>query len=264
MSKLIHSQAWRALADHQRDLADIHMQDLFGRDPGRFERFSLWLDDILIDFSKNRITEKTLFLLIDLAYQANLAQAIESMFTGQKINTTEERAVLHIALRNRSDRPIYVDGQDVMPAVNRVLGKMRRFSEGVRSGEWRGYTGQPIKDVVNIGIGGSDLGPKMVVRALTPYVQPGLRFHFVANVDGSDIFETLKVIHPETSLFLIASKTFTTQETMTNAQTARAWFLEAARDETAIAKHFVALSTHEGHVAAFGIDLVAGIGPSDS
>jgi glucose-6-phosphate isomerase len=232
----------------------VRMRDLFARDPGRFEHFSLHLDDILFDYSKNRITERTMALLLDLARHARLGDAIEAMFSGQKINVTEGRAALHVALRNRSNRPIYVNGEDVMPGVNRVLAHMRRFSESVRSGEWRGYTGKPITDVVNIGIGGSDLGPRMVVRALTPYVKPGLRIHFVSNVDGSDIADMLKQVSAETTLFLIASKTFTTQETILNASTARAWFLDAARDEAAIARHFVAISTNEARVTEFGID----------
>jgi glucose-6-phosphate isomerase len=254
MSELVASPAWQGLAAHQREMADIPMKELFAADPQRFQRFSLRLGEILFDYSKNRMTETTVALLLELARQARLGKAIEAMFTGQKINITEDRAVLHVALRNRSNRPILVDGQDVMPEVNRVLAKMRRFSEAVRSGAWRGYTGRAITDVVNIGIGGSDLGPKMVVRALTPYVKPGMGVHFVSNVDGTDISETLRAVDPETTLFLVASKTFTTQETMTNAQTARAWLLAAAGDERAIAKHFVALSTNEEKVVAFGID----------
>ena len=230
------------------------MRELFAEDPERFQRFALRLDDILFDYSKNRITAETMQLLFDLARQAGLSEAIEAMFSGVKINTTEDRAVLHVALRNRSNRPIFVDGEDVMPEVNRVLAKMAGFSEAVRSGEWRGYSGKRITDVANIGIGGSDLGPKMVTIALTPYVHPDLRFHFVSNVDGTDISETLKAVDPETTLFLIASKTFTTQETMTNAHTARTWFLETAQDEAHIAKHFVAMSTNTELVAAFGID----------
>jgi glucose-6-phosphate isomerase len=191
---------------------------------------------------------------MDLAHQAGLSEKIEAMFKGQKINNTENRAVLHIALRNRSNRPILVDGKDVMPEVNRVLDKMRLFSEAVRSGAWKGYTGKAIADVVNIGIGGSDLGPKMVTQALKPYGKPGLQVHFVSNVDGTDIVETLKPLDPETTLFLVASKTFTTQETMTNAQSARKWFLETATDETYVAKHFAALSTNAEAVAQFGID----------
>ena len=254
MTRLTQLSAWRALGDHYRTMAEVHMRDLFTQDPDRFHRFSLHFGDILFDYSKNRITQKTVSLLLELAEEAGLAEAIAAMFSGRKINTTENRAVLHVALRNRSNRPIFVDGQDVMPAVNRVLAQMRRFSEAVRSGVWRGYSGERVADVVNIGIGGSDLGPKMVTCALTPYVTPEMRFHFVSNVDGTDIAETLKRVHPETTLFLIASKTFTTQETMANAHTARAWFLATAGDEAAIAKHFVALSTNRQRVIEFGID----------
>ncbi len=246
--------AWRALQQHYQAIRDIHMRDLFAADPQRFQRFSVQFEDLLLDYSKNRITQETMALLIDLARQAGLADAIEAMFQGKKINVTEHRAVLHVALRNRSNHPIWVDGQDVMPKVNGVLARMRRFSEAVRSGQWRGFSGKPITDVVNIGIGGSDLGPRMVVRALTPYHHPRLRVHFVSNVDGTDIAETLATLNPETTLFLIASKTFTTQETMTNAHTARDWFMLAARDASAIAKHFVAMSTHRERVMAFGID----------
>ena len=246
--------AWQALQRHQRAMADVHMRDLFARDPRRFERFSLRLGDILLDYSKNRITEETMTLLLDLARQAGLSGKIEAMFSGQKYNTTEKRAVLHVALRNRSNRPIGVDGEDVMPEVNRVLAHMRAFRDAVRSGRWTGYTGQLITDVVNIGIGGSDLGPKMVCEALKPYGKPGLRVHFVSNVDSTDLVETLKLVNPATVLFLVASKTFTTQETMTNAQSARAWFLDTAKDEAAIAKHFAAMSTNTDAVAKFGID----------
>jgi glucose-6-phosphate isomerase len=230
------------------------MRSLFAADPHRFEKFSRRFGDILFDFSKNRITEETFKLLLELAEQAQLGAKIEAMFSGQKINATEDRAVLHIALRNRSNRPIIVDGQDVMPEVNRVLMKMRVFSEAIRSGEWRGYTGKAITDVVNIGIGGSDLGPKMVTLALGHYAKPGLRSHFVSNIDSNDLAETIKTLNPETTLFLIASKTFTTQETMTNAQSARAWFLTTAKDEAAVAKHFAALSTNTEKVSQFGID----------
>ena len=246
--------AWQALVEHQRTQADVHMRTQFAHEPDRFTHFSLTLGDILFDYSKNRISDETMTLLRNLAAEAGLTQAIEAMFSGARINSTEGRAVLHVALRNRSNRPILVDGQDVMPAVNRVLAQMRAFSERVRSGAWTGYTGKRITDVVNIGIGGSDLGPKMVVRALTPYVHPDMRFHFVSNVDGTDIAETLRKVNAESVLFLVASKTFTTQETMANAQTARAWFLGHAGDEAAIAKHFVALSTNEEKVTAFGID----------
>jgi glucose-6-phosphate isomerase len=254
MTHLEHSPAWLALIQHQQEIVDLHMRDLFANDPQRFDRFSLRLGDILFDFSKNRITDKTLPLLFDLARQANLEQKIEAMFNGQKINTTEDRAVLHIALRNRSNDPIYLDGQDVMPEVKRVLAKIRRFSKEVRSGKWKGYTGKTITDIVNIGIGGSDLGPKMVCEALKPYARPGLRVHFVSNVDSTDLVESLKTLDPETALFLVASKTFTTQETMTNAHSARAWFLETAKSEAAIAKHFVAMSTNTQAVKKFGIN----------
>ncbi len=246
--------AWQALVEHQRTQADVHMRTQFAQDPERFARFSLTFNDILFDYAKNRITAETMTLLRELATASGLAQAIEAMFNGEKINNTEGRAVLHIALRNRSNRPIVVDGADVMPEVNRVLAHMRDFSERVRSGAWTGYTGKRITDVVNIGIGGSDLGPKMVVRALTPYVHPDMRFHFVSNVDGTDIAETLGKVDPESVLFLIASKTFTTQETMANANTARDWFMGHAGDEAAVARHFAALSTNEEKVKAFGID----------
>ncbi len=251
---------WQALQQHQREMADVLMRDLFARDPQRFEKFSLRVSDgtpggdILFDYSKNRVTQETMRLLCGLAHEAGLQAKIEAMFTGQKINNTENRAVLHVALRNRSNRPILVDGEDVMPGVNAVLARMRVFSEAVRSGGWKGYTGKPITDVVNIGIGGSDLGPKMVCEALKPYGKAGLRMHFVSNVDSTDLVETLKVVDPETALFLVASKTFTTQETMANANSARSWFLKAAKDESAIAKHFVAMSTNAEGVARFGID----------
>jgi glucose-6-phosphate isomerase len=261
----VNLPAWKALQKHQQEMAEVHMRDLFAHDPQRFESFSLRTGDILFDYSKNRVTQDSMRLLFDLARQANVAGKIEAMFTGQKYNNTENRAVLHVALRNRSNRPILVDGQDVMPEVNAVLAKMRSFTEAVRSGAWKGYTGKPITDIVNIGIGGSDLGPKMVCEALKPYggrggVTPPLHVHFVSNVDGTDIVETLKVVNPETVLFLVASKTFTTQETMANAHSARKWFLEAAKDDapappaTAVAKHFVAMSTNAKEVASFGID----------
>ena len=254
MSQLTNLPAWQALARHRQEIGDTHMRDLFAQDRGRFDRFSLRFNDILFDYSKNRVTDKTLALLFDLARQANLGQRIQAMFNGDKINTTENRAVLHVALRNRSNRPILVDGADVMPAVNGVLAHMRTFSEAVRSGQWKGYTGRAITDVVNIGIGGSDLGPKMVCEALKPYASPGLRVHFVSNIDSTDLAETLKTLNPETALFLVASKTFTTQETMTNALSARDWFLAAAKDEAAVAKHFAAMSTNTAAVQQFGID----------
>jgi glucose-6-phosphate isomerase len=246
--------AWQALQEHHKTVAPLQMRDLFRQDPRRFDNFSLRFHDILFDFSKNRVTAETMRLLYDLARQSNLAAWTEKMFTGQKINTTEDRAVLHIALRNRSNRPIVVDGADVMPEVNGVLNHMRTFSTAVRSGQWRGYTGKPITDVVNIGIGGSDLGPVMATEALMPYGQPGLHVHFVSNIDGTHVAETIKKINPETTLWIVASKTFTTQETMTNAATARAWFLERAKDVAHVAKHFVALSTNASEVKKFGID----------
>ncbi len=254
MTTLTNTPAWTQLEKHNQTINSVQMRDLFAAEPDRFDRFSRHLDDILFDFSKNRITDETLKLLLDLAREAKLGEKIEAMFTGEKINRTENRAVLHTALRNRSNTPILVDGVDVMPEVNRVLAKMRTFSEQVRSGAWKGYTGKAITDVVNIGIGGSDLGPKMVTLALAPYTKRDLHSHFVSNVDGTDIAETLRVLNPETTLFLIASKTFTTQETMTNAHTARQWFLDTAKDEAAVAKHFAALSTNTEKVKAFGID----------
>ncbi|BBA35945.1 glucose-6-phosphate isomerase [Methylocaldum marinum] len=246
--------AWQSLDRHFREISNLHMRDLFAADPQRFERFSLRLDDILFDYSKNRITDQTVTLLLELARQAGLREKISAMFRGDKINVTEDRAVLHVALRNRSNRPIPVDGEDVVPDVNRVLDQMRRFSDLVRSGEWRGCTGKAITDVVNIGIGGSDLGPKMVVKALSPYTQPRLRVRFVSNVDEADLVENLSCLDPETTLFCVSSKTFTTQETMTNARSARQWFLAKINDQAAIAKHFVAVSTNAEKVAEFGID----------
>jgi glucose-6-phosphate isomerase len=246
--------AWQSLKDHYQEIAKLHLRDQFASDPGRFERFSLRLDDVLFDYSKNIITDKTMKLLVELVYQANLPEMVEAMFSGEKINLTEQRAVLHVALRNQSTTPINLDGQDVMPEVKRVLQQMETFSDAVRSGTWRGYSDHPITDVVNIGIGGSDLGPKMVVRALTPYVHSGLRFHFVSNVDGTDISDVLKAVRPETTLFLVASKTFTTQETMANARYARAWLLKSAQNEAAVAHHFVAMSTNREAVTQFGID----------
>ncbi|HQR39157.1 MAG TPA: glucose-6-phosphate isomerase, partial [Blastocatellia bacterium] len=254
MSSLTESPAWKALEAHHKAIASRHMRDMFAEDPTRFDRFSLRYDDILFDFSKNRITDETLKLLYDLARQADLATWTRRMFEGEKINITEDRAVLHVALRNRSNRPIIVDGEDVMPAVNAVLAHIREFTEAVRSGAWKGYTGKQITDVVNIGIGGSDLGPVMATEALRPYGQKGMHVHFVSNVDGTHVVETLRACDPETTLFIIASKTFTTQETLTNAHTSRAWFLDKAKDESAIAKHFVALSTNATEVSKFGID----------
>jgi glucose-6-phosphate isomerase len=254
MSSLLESPAWRALQLHRDQTGDRAMRDLFAEDPQRFTKFSLQLDGLLLDFSKNRITEETLRLLRDLAAQARIPEWTEKMFSGAPINITENRAVLHIALRNRSNRPILVDGKDVMPEVNAVLAHMEEFSGAVRSGAWKGFSGQRITDVVNIGIGGSDLGPVMVTEALKPYAQEGLRVHFVSNVDGTQIAEILKGVRPESTLFIVASKTFTTQETLTNAATAKDWLLRAAKDPAAVAKHFVALSTNEKEVTKFGID----------
>jgi glucose-6-phosphate isomerase len=254
MSRLTDSSAWKALQAHYESMASVHMRDLFAEDPNRFDHFSLRFEDILVDFSKNRITDETLGLLRDLARQAELGAWTERMFGGEKINTTEDRAVLHVALRNRSNRPIHVDGRDVMEDVNRVLAHIREFTESVRDGSWRGYTGERIRDVVNIGIGGSDLGPVMVTEALKPYGSKDLAVHFVSNIDGTHLAETVKSLDPATTLFIVASKTFTTQETIVNAQSARRWLLDAAGDESAVAKHFVALSTNAEEVSKFGID----------
>jgi glucose-6-phosphate isomerase len=248
------TDSWRQLADHFEKNKDVHMRDLFRRDPDRFDRFSIRFGDILLDYSKNRITEETMALLIKLAEETGVRQAIESMFSGEKINETEGRAVLHTALRNRQNPPVLLDGRDVMPEVIAVLEKMAAFSEKIRSGRWKGYSGESITDIVNIGIGGSDLGPVMVTECLRPYADPKLQVHFVSNVDGTHISETLKGLHPGRTLFMIASKTFTTQETMANAMTARQWFLGHAREQAHVAKHFVALSTNEEKVTAFGID----------
>jgi glucose-6-phosphate isomerase len=254
MSALTESPAWQALASHRDQLEGVRMRDLFERDPERATRFSARLDGLLLDYSKNRITQETVGLLLDLARQQDVAGWRDRMFAGEKINTTEDRAVLHTALRNRSNRPVMVGGRDVMPDVNGVLAQMGRFSQAVRDGAWTGHDGRQITDVVNIGIGGSDLGPYMTCEALKPYGHPDLRMHFVSNVDGTHIAETLKKCDPASTLFIIASKTFTTQETLANAHTARSWFLESAGDEKAVAKHFVAVSTNEAEVAKFGID----------
>ena len=249
-----NTQAWKALEAHQSQLANTTIADLFKQEQNRFNDYSLNFENqILVDFSKNKINQETLKLLRQLAKESALDEAINAMFTGEKINRTENRAVLHTALRNRSNTPVYVDGKDVMPEVNAVLAKMSAFCDRVISGEWKGYTGKAITDVVNIGIGGSDLGPYMVTEALRPY-KNHLNMHFVSNVDGTHIAETLKKVNPETTLFLVASKTFTTQETMTNANSARDWLLAAAKDSSAVAKHFAALSTNGKAVAEFGID----------
>src|SRR5436305_1288731 len=254
MTKPTERQAWKALESHFKQVEHLQMRDLFKEDPQRFDRFSLRFNDILLDFSKNRATEKTMALLFDLARESDLKGWTEKMFPGQKTNTTEDRAVVHIALRNPSSRPIPVDRKDVMPEVNAVLAHMKEFSEAIRSGQWTGYTGKRITDVVNIGIGGSDLGPVMVTETLKPYAQEGLNIHFVSNIDGTHMAETIKRLNPETTLFIVASKTFTTQETLTNAHTAKDWFLTQAKQEAHVAKHFVALSTNAKEVSNFGID----------
>lgn len=248
------TNAWKALEQHQKDLDQVTIQQLFEQEPTRFNDYSLkFAEQILVDYSKNNINQQTLSLLRQLAKECALNEATEAMFNGEKINRTENRAVLHTALRNCANTPVYVDGKDVMPEVNAVLAKMKSFCQRVISGDWKGYTGKAITDVVNIGIGGSDLGPYMVTEALRPY-KNHLTMHFVSNVDGTHIAETLKKVNPETTLFLVASKTFTTQETMTNAISARKWFLAAAQDESQIAKHFAALSTNVKEVEKFGID----------
>ena len=251
---LTASPAWQALATHAQTIGKAHLRELFASEPERFERMSLRFEDLLLDYSKHRVTEETMRLLLDLARARDVEGLRARMFAGEKINVTEDRAVLHVALRNRSMGPIQVDGLDVMPAVDAVLARMRRFSEQVRDGSWRGYTGCPITDVVNIGIGGSDLGPQMVCRALEPYTDQGRRAFFVANVDGAHLANTLKHLDPETTLFIVASKTFTTQETMTNAASARTWLTERLGSEAAVARHFVAVSTNTQAVEAFGID----------
>lgn len=246
--------AWKDLQSHFEQTKNKTIASLFAEDPKRVEKFSLTFDEqIFVDYSKNRITTETLTKLQALAKESDLSSAIKAMFSGEKINRTEDRAVLHVALRNLSNTPIYLDGKNVMEDVNAVLAKMKTFSQRVISGEWKGFTGKAITDVVNIGIGGSDLGPYMITEALRPY-KNHLTMHFVSNVDGTHIAETVKDLNPETTLFLVASKTFTTQETMTNAQSARDWLLKTAKDDAAVAKHFVALSTNTQEVAKFGID----------
>ncbi|MFA0450972.1 glucose-6-phosphate isomerase [Vibrio breoganii] len=249
-----HTDAWKALTAHFESAQDMEMKDLFAQDSERFDNFSKnFGDDILVDYSKNLVNDETMKHLFDLAKQTELKSAIDAMFSGETINKTEGRSVLHTALRNRSNTPVVVNGEDVMPAVNAVLEKIKSFTDRVIGGEWKGYTGKAITDVVNIGIGGSDLGPFMVTEALAPY-KNHLNLHFVSNVDGTHIAETLKKVNPETTLFLVASKTFTTQETMTNAHSARDWFLAKAQDEAHVAKHFAALSTNGQAVSEFGID----------
>ena len=245
---------WQALNSHYQAIFPLQMRDLFAEDAKRFDKFSLKINDFLLDYSKQRITEETLNLLFKLARECDIETWRERMFNGEKINFTEQRAVLHTALRNRSNKPVLVDGKDVMPEVNRVLAQMRKFSESVRKGDWKGYTGKRITDIVNIGIGGSDLGPVMVCTALQPYAQKDLNVHFVSNIDGTHLAQALEQCNPETTLFIVASKTFTTQETMTNARSARTWFMKTAKEPAHIAKHFVALSTNAMAVQEFGID----------
>ncbi|MEJ7768814.1 MAG: glucose-6-phosphate isomerase [Chitinophagaceae bacterium] len=252
---LTETKAWLELKDHyETEMKHVDLRSLFRDNPRRFERFSFSLDDLLVDFSKNLITDTTIKLLLNLATECRVSEAITKMFNGEEINETEKRPVLHAALRNFSGKRVMVNGKDVMPEVNRVLEQMKDFCLSVHGGEWRGYTGKKIKYIVNIGIGGSDLGPLMVTEALKPYSIEGIETYFVSNVDATHIAETLKKVNAEETLFLVASKTFTTQETMTNAHTARNWFLQSAKKESFIAKHFVALSTNEKEVRKFGID----------
>ena len=254
MASLNQLPVWKKLCQHQEQIAPVHMRDMFAQDANRFNKYSLKFADILLDYSKHRINDETLPMLFQLAREAEVETWRDRMFAGDKINITENRAVLHTALRNRANTPVMVDGRDVMPDVNAVLTQMRQFSDRVRNGSWLGYTGKRITDIINIGIGGSDLGPVMVCNALEPYASPDLKVHFVSNIDGAHLMRALKVCNPETTLVIVASKTFTTQETMTNAHSARAWFLDAAKDEAHIAKHFVALSTNAKAVQDFGID----------
>ncbi|TAF73173.1 MAG: glucose-6-phosphate isomerase [Bacteroidetes bacterium] len=253
MTNLTQTNSWKALKAHAEKVKPLQMKDMFANDSKRFEKFSVQFNDILLDFSKNRISEETMTLLVNLAKEMHVGDWAGKMFTGEKINFTENRAVLHTALRNRSNTPVLFEGKDVMPDVNKVLAQMKDFCTKIHSGSWKGFSGKSITDVVNIGIGGSDLGPVMVTEALKPY-KKNIDVHFVSNVDGTHIAETLKKVNPETTIFIIASKTFTTQETLANAEFAKAWFLKSAIDEKAVAKHFVALSTNAKSVSAFGID----------
>jgi len=247
------TDAWKKLKKHHQEMKRVQMKDLFAKDARRFQKFSLTVEEILVDFSKNRITKETVKLLLQLAKETNLKAEIKAMFAGEKINATEGRAVLHTALRNRSKRAVKFEGKNVMPQINAVLEQMKVFSNKIIAGKWKGYTQKRITDIVNIGIGGSDLGPVMVSEALKPYWKKGMKVHFVSNVDGTHIAETLKDLSPETTLFIIASKTFTTQETMTNARSARDWFLKKAKKNEFVKKHFVAVSTNQKGVEDFGI-----------
>ena len=255
---LTQRPAWRALEAHYQHMRNAHLRDLFAEDPGRGERLAFQWEDLYVDFAKHRITDETLHLLVDLAAEAGLRERIDAMFRGDKINVTENRAVLHVALRAPRDAVIMVDGVDVVPEVHAVLDQMAAFAERVRSGAWRGYTGKPIRNVVNIGIGGSDLGPVMAYEALRHYSARHLTMRFVSNVDGTDFAEAVHDLQADETLFIVASKTFTTQETMTNAQSARRWVLAQLGDEAAIASHFVAVSTNAAEVTKFGIDRLCG------
>ncbi|MCU7892291.1 MAG: glucose-6-phosphate isomerase [Candidatus Thiodiazotropha sp. (ex Ustalcina ferruginea)] len=254
MTEINQTDEWMALAKHWAEVEPLLMRDLFHEGPERSEQMSIRQCGILLDYSKNRVTTRSMNLLLALAQAADVDGWRRRMFTGERLNITENRAVLHVALRNRSNHPIWFDGEDVMPGVNEVLQKIEAFTNSVRSGEWKGYTGKTITDVVNIGIGGSNLGPFMVCEALKHYQKPELRVHFVSNVDATHIVETVNSLDPETTLFIVASKTFTTQETLTNALTARTWLLDKLQDKAAVARHFVAVSTHTEQVSQFGID----------
>ncbi|MCG7876749.1 MAG: glucose-6-phosphate isomerase [Candidatus Thiodiazotropha taylori] len=254
MTEINQTDEWMALEKHWAEVEPLQMRDLFQQGPERAEQMSIRQCGIMLDYSKNRINARSMNLLLELAQAVDVDGWRRRMFSGERLNITENRAVLHVALRNRSNQPIWFDGEDVMPSVNAVLQRMEAFSESVRCGDWKGYTGKPISDVVNIGIGGSNLGPLMVCEALKPYQKPDLRMHFVSNVDGTHIVDTVSALDPETTLFIIASKTFTTQETLTNAVTARKWLLDELHDEAAVARHFVAVSTNAEAVSRFGID----------
>ena len=253
MQKLTELSSWNALEAHFEKIKDVHMRDLFKQDKERFKKFSTQMDDILLDFSKNRINDETLKLLCDLARETGVLEWRDQMFSGEPINNSEFRPVLHTALRNRSNTPVYVDGENVMPKINRVLAQVRYFTERVRGGHLRGYSGHLITDVVNIGIGGSDLGPHVVCDSMKPYAQRGMNVHFVSNVDPTHLTEILKFVKPESTLFVISSKTFTTQETMLNAQSARRWFVDLTNSEKAVARHFVAVTTNKEAATEFGI-----------
>ncbi|MEW8191582.1 MAG: glucose-6-phosphate isomerase [Candidatus Thiodiazotropha endolucinida] len=254
MTEINQTDEWMALEKHWAEVEPLQMRDLFQQGPERAEQMSIRQCGIMLDYSKNRINARSMNLLLELAQAVDVDGWRRRMFSGERLNITENRAVLHVALRNRSNQPIWFDGEDVMPSVNAVLQRMEALSESVRCGDWKGYTGKPISDVVNIGIGGSNLGPLMVCEALKPYQKPDLRMHFVSNVDGTHIVDTVSALDPETTLFIIASKTFTTQETLTNAVTARKWLLDELHDEAAVARHFVAVSTNAEAVSRFGID----------